>query len=381
MTQAAQFHFLDKLGRIIRKILGAAFIRRIPLLPDNGDYCLSPMSERVAPRQVPDSIVFWPDAKHLQKPTYTFPKIYTATLQSIIYCGQYNTLLLKPWQVIKDSISTVDVPLHRFDISVHFRENEPVSGVCTIFRSFEDRNFYHTIIDNIPRAFLLHHPKYRSIPEIKLLYSEPLKEVEQHLLQAILPDNVKLYPIDKTKNYKIETLIFPSFITQDYAAYLPSEYLNLLDQKVVPQRPSKENKRIFISRAVKPHKKKKSRFILNEDELFRILKPYGFEQFYLENLSCPEQIELFYDCEYIVAAHGAGLSNLIFSPKATVVELFPTPYVVPYFYFLCESRSHNYHYWCGTEQHRDSNFVVDLNAIQKILENEIGISAKDCVPS
>ncbi len=375
MIQAVSFQSIDKLGRVARKLLGAALIRRVSLISQNSPSPVTffSLSERAMPTHIPREMTFLSDAQHLQKSTYTFPKIYTAALENIIYCSQYNTILLNPFCVLKDSISTVNIPRHRFDLAVHFRNTEPVSGICTVFRSFEERNFYHTLIDNLPRLFLLHHPDYQRIPEINLLYADPLKDVERHLLQSILPPNVKFYSVDRTRNYRIEKLIFPSFLTQDYAAYLPQEYLTLLDQTVAPQRPSRKNQRIFISRAVKPHKKTRSRFILNEDAVFELLAPYGFQRYYLENLSCAEQIELFYDCEYIVAAHGAGLSNLIFSPHATVLELFPTPYVVPYFYFLCESRSHQYHYWCGTETHRDSNFLVDLDAIQHILEHDMGI--------
>jgi capsular polysaccharide biosynthesis protein len=85
-------------------------------------------------------------------------------------------------------------------------------------------------------------------------------------------------------------------------------------------------------------------------------------------MTIEEQIELFYDAEYVVAAHGAGLSNLIFAEQAGVVELFPTPYVLPYFYFVCKSCRHDYYYWCGTESHRDSNFKVDIPAVETILE-------------
>lgn len=374
---------LEKIQRVFGKLLGAALIRRKSFreVVAYSNFIEASFSQKAFPTEQAAVMSIWPEAANLQSSSYHFPEVFTAQFRDITFCGAYNTLLANPFTVVEESISTVDIPLHRFDISAHFQKAETISGICAVFRSFEERNFYHTLIDNIPRVFLLHHPEYQNIPEIKLLCPKPVKEVEQHLLQSILPKNVKIYPVEKNKNYRIETLIFSSFLTQDYAAYLPADYLKLLDQKIVPQRPSKANKRIFISRAIKPHKIKNSRVLLNEDELFYLLEPYGFERFYLENLSCPEQIELFYDCEYIVAAHGAGLSNLIFSPQATVLELFPTSYVVPYFYFLCESRSHNYHYWCGPESHRDSNFTVDLTAIQKILENEIGIFPRDCVPS
>ncbi len=74
------------------------------------------------------------------------------------------------------------------------------------------------------------------------------------------------------------------------------------------------------------------------------LSQYGFKKYILENLPITEQIELFYDADFVIGTHGAGLSNLVFSRKARVLELFPTGYILPHYYYLSKSTNNNYAY-------------------------------------
>lgn len=361
---------IEKVIRVFGKILGFLFIRRKKIedvLPTVSFNYLD-FSERTVATAEAATMAMWPKAKNLQSDAYRFPKIFTTHLTNVTFCGAYNTLLVNPFTVIRETISTVNVPRHRFDLLEHFKPAETIPGVSTTFRSVSASNFYHSMIDSIPRVYLLHDPKYKQIKELKLLCSDEVKGYEKFFLDKLLPDNVTIVPISKKKNYKLEEMIFPSFLTRDFAGILPQEYIDFLIERVAPARSRRKDKRIFIARATKSHKKKRSRIIHNQDELFSVLAQYGFQKYYLEHMTIEEQIELFYDAEFVVAGHGAGLTNLIFSDNIGVVELYPTPYVVPYFYFTCKSRNHAYYYWCGTEEHRDSNFSVDINAVEDLLK-------------
>ena len=86
----------------------------------------------------------------------------------------------------------------------------------------------------------------------------------------------------------------------------------------LPAAPSPGPRRIFITRA-------DSRFrqVQNEHELLAGLAPLGFERVRLSDMPWPEQIRLFRDVEAVVAAHGAGMTNILFSTRRPmVVELF-----------------------------------------------------------
>lgn len=73
-------------------------------------------------------------------------------------------------------------------------------------------------------------------------------------------------------------------------------------------------KRVFISRKSAKHRK-----LLQESELFPLLRERGFSFYELETLTFEDQIRLFRSAEIIVGPHGAGLSWLIFCCPGTIV--------------------------------------------------------------
>jgi Capsular polysaccharide biosynthesis protein len=77
--------------------------------------------------------------------------------------------------------------------------------------------------------------------------------------------------------------------------------------------------RIFVSRklAVKRH-------LINEDEFMPLLRKNNFRKVYLEKMSIMEQVELFRTASHVIAAHGAGLTNVLFAPaEARILEIRP----------------------------------------------------------
>jgi len=78
------------------------------------------------------------------------------------------------------------------------------------------------------------------------------------------------------------------------------------------------SRKIFISR-----KDSMLRRILNEDDVFQLFEPLGFVRYELSKMTVEEQILLFKNAEIMVGEHGAGLTNLLFCNKETmVIELF-----------------------------------------------------------
>ncbi len=64
------------------------------------------------------------------------------------------------------------------------------------------------------------------------------------------------------------------------------------------------------------------RQMAGEDELFEMLSPFGFERIAFETLSPLEQIAIMANAEMMIAAHGAGFTNMLFAgPQTTVIEL------------------------------------------------------------
>ena len=78
----------------------------------------------------------------------------------------------------------------------------------------------------------------------------------------------------------------------------------------------KNQHNVYISRGRATKRK-----ILNENVLNPILEKYKFKIVFAEDLSYKDQVNLFLNAKTIISAHGSGLTNIIFSQNATVIEL------------------------------------------------------------
>ncbi|MEA5534720.1 glycosyltransferase family 61 protein [Crocosphaera sp. XPORK-15E] len=309
---------------------------------------------------------------HLPDPVlidaYSLPPIYTATLNNILYYSTYNCLFTSSRKLILESAGYLgyELKLEKFSLrTLYLKPVEKLSGTYSIYRAINrPTNYYHSLIDYLPRVYLLDQPDYQNQP-IKLLLSSPPTNIENFFLQKLLPKNIELCMVDSQKIYELETVVFPSIMTRPRAGYLPQPYLEYLLKKIAPKRPRNKINRIFISR-----EKAKNRRIINEDKLLEIIAKYGFKKYCLETLSVEEQIELFYDADSVIAPHGAGLANLIFSRQVNVLELFAEPKVLPHYYYLCQALDHRYDY-CFAEYNSPqklNGFSVNLQGIYNYLE-------------
>lgn len=81
--------------------------------------------------------------------------------------------------------------------------------------------------------------------------------------------------------------------------------------------------KIYLSRA-----KQVLRFIENEKEVFDLLAKYGFKKIIAEDLSYDEQISIFKKAKYLIAPHGAGLTNVLFMPAGSCVLEMAAPIIL-----------------------------------------------------
>ena len=109
--------------------------------------------------------------------------------------------------------------------------------------------------------------------------------------------------------------------------------------------PAGRGHRILISRG--EERRWWRRAIANQQEVEAGLAELGFRAYRLGEMPVAGQARLFADAEVIVGAHGAGLTNMLYSTRALVLELFGRnvrPHFfrlahvlgLPYRYLLCE---------------------------------------------
>ena len=124
-------------------------------------------------------------------------------------------------------------------------------------------------------------------------------------------------------------------------------------------------RRIFISR-----QKVKRRRLLNEEQIWRILEPLGFERVLMEELPFEAQVELMKDTRVLVGSHGAGLTNMIFcAPETQVLEIADLSFPNPNFYALASGLGHDYWLAEGEPVGEGHPLVLDMVADEEAVRN------------
>ena len=120
------------------------------------------------------------------------------------------------------------------------------------------------------------------------------------------------------------------------------------------------------------------RQVTNEDEVLAFMESRGIVPIDAEGMSIVEQIQLFKQARLIVGPHGAGLTNVIFSDRAEVVELFG-PWKSLCFAALAGGFGHGY---AGVDLlpsvgfqdgavGRSADFHVDISRVQPVVDRAI----------
>ncbi len=311
---------------------------------------------------------FASEAHHLIDEGNTTPEMFAAILPGALYDGSTNIMLSGRGRILSESENVwrefPGVPAnHRYYWRFQYTKRRKIlNGVCMVLRS-PANNYYHTLVDNLPRLFWLHQPAFRGM-KIQVLVPGPLRPWEQFYLPYLLPENAQLTGIDPKYLWQSDQMVFGSYLSRQMSGALPRRYLDFFLPRVSPDRARQRRYRVYVTRKQAPG----GRRILNEAALIRLLKHYGFTPSVLESLGIKEQIDLFYDAEIVVAPHGAGLTNILYSQAIDLVELHPTPAIMPHYYFMVRAMGHRYHALCANEVGRHSSFAVDIAALAAMLE-------------
>ena len=137
----------------------------------------------------------------------------------------------------------------------------------------------------------------------------------EKVCQTLFPD-VKIVTMPKGETWQFKHLLVPSMSNSKDGVIVP------------PLAPwLRHFKGLKNLKGIKPHRKivvlrpgAKSRKLVNSDEL--LLKLKGWETVALEKMSIKDQMKTFAEASHIVAAHGAGLVNLLWcQPGTKILEI------------------------------------------------------------
>src|SRR5437899_1344678 len=173
-------------------------------------------------------------------------------------------------------------------------------------------NYYHWLLDLLPRVLLLKHATQNFSNYDALLLNGSRANYEGETLTALGVPAEKIRYVDSRDRFQIASAVFPSM---DINVIAPWKVHGLRDLPFSGKQ--NQHRRLYLSRA-----RAAVRRIANENEISEVLRHRNFEIVEAENLSWREQANLFAGASVIVAPHGAALANIVFcKPGTRVVEI------------------------------------------------------------
>lgn len=236
--------------------------------------------------------------------------------------------------------------------------------------------YFHWVVDCLIRfEGLAHYEAQTGIKPTLIIDSNPSKWKLEYLklLGYELNDCIQW----TGSRVKAKRLIVPSF-RREYNIISP-QACRWLRQRILSNLSTADRQnltfspRIYISRP-----KTTGRHIINENDVLKVLTSLGFVAYAMEELSVADQVRLFAQAEFIVAPHGAGLTNMIFAEKLKIIELFGI-FGSPCFFALAQSLG--FDYGClgvdfdpKNKQEKYQGMIVNVARLQALVEEMLSVS-------
>lgn len=270
------------------------------------------------------------------------------------------------------SISAIKDKIKFEDISTSYEFNLPVNStptyndLCVLLSLDSGFNYFHWLCQILPRVKLLQdfNLNWGNISNI-LIPKITGNFVRESLHKLRIPLS-KCLQQEESQIYKFKNLIIPS--RPNRHIYLTKWSLDFLKQTFL-----KKNYRQHLKLYI-PRYPAVGRSILNERELWGMLKNKGYKKIDTSCMSISRQAKLFNSASHIVAPHGASLANLSFcQPNTKVIEIFNEDYFTILYWNICNILNLKYGYLiCKNHepneiQNKRKNIIVDMQDFKKIM--------------
>ena len=232
-------------------------------------------------------------------------------------------------------------------------------------------NYYHWHFNWMPRIMLA--DRFEALRTCKLLtHAEPAPYIMASLERATARKRDDMMALNGPARRLRRVFVPTFFMNPIHAPFVLRSYEGLRGR-----RNSASERRIYISRSKDPVR----RIINNNEVAFMLQSEFGVETVNAEDLTYDRQIALFNDSTLIVSAHGAGLTNMLFSsPGFSVIELM-NEYYTKVYWSLCNALGGRHYRQLKSQDCRpdpaeanaiqakkNADFVVDLAALRQELD-------------
>jgi capsular polysaccharide biosynthesis protein len=259
-----------------------------------------------------------------------------------------------------------------------------VDGRLGVLASRGDRNYYHFLIDVLPRLGVIEQASDIAVPT--RWYVSASTPVQREFLDLMGITAEHRIDSDEVPHVQAECLVVPGLpsVVKEKNPPWVVEFLRSRLMKDSTPPPSEKRHPVYVVRTAGAN----NRAVRNQPAVLRRLERRGFEIIDPSTLTAAQQIEAFSSASVIVSAHGAALANLVFaSPGSAVVELFPAGGALPDYWRLASSAGLTYRYLSsrsrsGRPLNRSKLIVtdieVDIPALEYLLDglgDELGLAA------
>jgi hypothetical protein len=181
-------------------------------------------------------------------------------------------------------------------------------------------NIWHLLFDSIPKVKLVEEAGYALRDFDHILIDSMRLSIVEPVLEMLGIDPGRVIETETRTFVRCEELVYVTL-----GSLLPPDpwVLQWLRGRFMPDPGAGGKRKLLITREGANRRR-----LINEELITRSLEESGFEKIALERLPFQEQIVLLSSARAVVAAHGAGLTNLVWcGPGTRVVELFASEYI------------------------------------------------------
>ncbi|MGL5080082.1 MAG: tetratricopeptide repeat protein [Microcoleaceae cyanobacterium] len=233
--------------------------------------------------------------------------------------------------------------------------------------------YYHWILDVIPRIHLLSQMGYDLNTIDWFVVNQLYYPYEQESLELLNIPKKKIIESRYIPHIQASELVVP-FYSSRQCIKPPQWAIKFLRKVFLPlalEVSDCNSRRIYISRQQASYRK-----LINEGEVIDFLQGYGFQSIQLELLSQKAQVAWMKTAKVVIAAHGSGLTNIVFcEPGTKIIEILSPVWVNPCYWHLSSLCQLDYYHLFGEVvislnqvSANQQDFRVDLSALIQIIQ-------------
>ena len=186
----------------------------------------------------------------------------------------------------------------------------------------QSRNYGHFLVEVLPRLML----DVDACPaDAPILLHETAEEIAPPMFRAAGLDPARIVWIGRDP-VRVETLYWPTPNTL-HPLHNSPHIFPCLRTLAESEGGGPPYRRLFVGR-----RDALTRQLLNDDEIFELLEPWGFERVRPGQMPFEEQVRTFAEADVVVAVCGAALTNMVFMPPGGVVVML-LPSTMPGLFF------------------------------------------------